>query len=194
MVELLVAVAITGLIAGGIATTIYQVFGINTLSNNHMLAVRQVQNAGHFISHDAQMAQSIDDTSVLIEEDHPLWDLYDGLYNGQTQVLSLSWVGWTYDYGNNTRTNTYQVYYTYDSVNDKLWRYQTISIVEYDGADLEDPQPDDQNSTTFIAGYLLSILEGDIYRDGDKLIVVITASVGDATEMRTYEITPRPST
>lgn len=59
LVELLVAVAITGIITGGITMTIFQVFGGNERTSNHMTAVRQVQNAGYWISHNTQMAQDI---------------------------------------------------------------------------------------------------------------------------------------
>ena len=60
LVELLIVIAITGLIAGGITMTIFQVFNINTRTTNRMTAVRQVQNAGFWVSPDVQMAQSVD--------------------------------------------------------------------------------------------------------------------------------------
>jgi len=59
LVELIVAIAITALIVGVIVASIFQLFNINARSNSHMLAVRQVQNAGYWISHDVQMAQSV---------------------------------------------------------------------------------------------------------------------------------------
>jgi len=59
IIELLVALAITGLITGGVTMTIFQVFAGNARTSNHMTAVRQVQSAGYWISHDAQMAQSV---------------------------------------------------------------------------------------------------------------------------------------
>ncbi len=59
LIELLIAVAITGIITGGITMTMFQVYAGNARSSNHMTAVRQVQNAGYWISRDAQMAQSV---------------------------------------------------------------------------------------------------------------------------------------
>jgi len=59
LIELIVAIAITGLIIGAITVTIFQLFNISARSDNHMLAVRQVQNAGYWISLDTQMAQSV---------------------------------------------------------------------------------------------------------------------------------------
>jgi len=55
----MIAIAITGIITGGITMTIFQVFSGNARSSNHMTAVRQVQNAGYWISHDTQMAHNV---------------------------------------------------------------------------------------------------------------------------------------
>ncbi len=60
LIELMLAIAIGGLIAGGITAAIFQVVIGSARTNNHMIAVRQVQNAGYWVSHDAQIAQSID--------------------------------------------------------------------------------------------------------------------------------------
>jgi prepilin-type N-terminal cleavage/methylation domain-containing protein len=59
LIELLIAIAITSLITGGITTAIFQTFTVNARTSSHMTAVRQVQNAGYWISHDAQMAQEV---------------------------------------------------------------------------------------------------------------------------------------
>ncbi len=58
-IELIIAIAITGIITGGITMTISQVFSGNTRSSNHMIAVRQVQNTGYWLSRDTQMAQNV---------------------------------------------------------------------------------------------------------------------------------------
>ena len=60
LIELLIAIAITSLITGGITTAIFQTFTVNARTSSHMTAVRQVQNAGHWISQDAQMAQDVE--------------------------------------------------------------------------------------------------------------------------------------
>ena len=78
LIELLIAIAITGIITGGATMTIFQVFSGNTRSTNHMIAVRQVQNAGYWVSHDVQMAQSVVVTGV---SGFPLtltWTEWDG--------------------------------------------------------------------------------------------------------------------
>jgi prepilin-type N-terminal cleavage/methylation domain-containing protein len=57
LIELLIVISITAIISAGIATAIILVITGNTQSSNHVIAVRQVQEAGYWVSHDAQMAQ-----------------------------------------------------------------------------------------------------------------------------------------
>jgi len=58
-VELVVAIAIIALVSGAAAMAIFQVFKGTERNNNYMTAVRQVHNAGYWISRDTQMAQSV---------------------------------------------------------------------------------------------------------------------------------------
>ncbi len=178
LIELVIAIAITGLVTGGITMTIFQVFSGNTRTSNHMIAVRQVQNAGYWISHDGQMAQ------VISTEDNP--------NTPETEVLTLNWAGWEYDCGgSDTCNSSYEVRYTYDAVNKKLWRHEEINTTQYDSnGHLVNPQPDDQDSSTPVADHITSISTS---MADNQLTVTITALVGDAVEERTYEITPRPS-
>ncbi len=57
--EMLVALAILGVIAPAIGMSIFQVLAVNDLTANHMTAVKQVENAIYRISRDAQMAQTV---------------------------------------------------------------------------------------------------------------------------------------
>ena len=94
LIGLLVAIAITGLITGGLTTTIFQVFTVNALTSNHMTAVRQVQNAGYWISHDAQMAQSVDTNDDMVPPEEVLtlaWDLTE--YGGTEHQVIYTLVG-----------------------------------------------------------------------------------------------------
>ena len=79
LIELIVAIAITALIIGVIVMSIFQVFIVNALSSNHMLAVRQVQNAGYWINHDVQMAQQ---EPVIVNS------------GGVLESIFLTWEGW----------------------------------------------------------------------------------------------------
>ncbi len=59
LVEILLAMLIMGFVAVGITATIFQLFIGSDRNSSHMTAVRQVENAGYWISHDAQMAQDV---------------------------------------------------------------------------------------------------------------------------------------
>jgi prepilin-type N-terminal cleavage/methylation domain-containing protein len=60
LVEILVALAITGLIGGAITTSIVQMFDINHQNTNSITAQRQVQQVGYNMSRDGQNAQAVD--------------------------------------------------------------------------------------------------------------------------------------
>jgi len=64
--------------------TIFQVFSGNTRTSNHMTAVRQVQNAGYWVSHDAQMAQSVVITGLSGLPLTLTWTEWDGMVNEVT--------------------------------------------------------------------------------------------------------------
>ncbi|MDD5082054.1 MAG: prepilin-type N-terminal cleavage/methylation domain-containing protein [Dehalococcoidales bacterium] len=76
-VELMIAFAITGIIAAAATGAIFQLFSSSTRSNNQIMAVRQVQNAGYWISRDAQMAQGIV-TPIAPEFLRVNWTDWDG--------------------------------------------------------------------------------------------------------------------
>jgi prepilin-type N-terminal cleavage/methylation domain-containing protein len=59
LIEVLVAVAIGGAIAGAGSMATRQVLTETTRNNNHEIAVRQVQNAGHWVTRDTRMAQTV---------------------------------------------------------------------------------------------------------------------------------------
>jgi type II secretory pathway component PulJ len=98
--ELLVALAIEGFIAGCIVAIIFQVSNVSSRSANHMSAIKQVEIAAHWISHDAMMAQVVET-------------------NGDSGFipLRLKWVGW----------DTYAYEVTYTIVNGKLLRNESIN-------------------------------------------------------------------
>jgi prepilin-type N-terminal cleavage/methylation domain-containing protein len=77
--ELMIALAISGVITGGVTMTIFQVVTGSARTNNHMIAVRQVQNAGYWVSHDAQMAQQ---DPVIVTN------------GGELKSITLTWTDW----------------------------------------------------------------------------------------------------
>jgi prepilin-type N-terminal cleavage/methylation domain-containing protein len=64
MLELLIALALTGLITTGITMIISQTLTGSARSSNHMSAVRQVQEAGYWVSYYAYAAQDLTITGV----------------------------------------------------------------------------------------------------------------------------------
>ena len=58
IVELVIAVSISVLVTGAAAMSTFQVLKVTQRNNDQMTVVRQVQNAGYWISRDAEMAQS----------------------------------------------------------------------------------------------------------------------------------------
>jgi len=86
----ILAIALTGIITGAITSTIFQVVIGSLRTNNHMIVVRQVQNAGYWVSHDAQMAQTIDTGDDPLGEGFPLvltWTDWAGDEHQVTYVL-----------------------------------------------------------------------------------------------------------
>ncbi len=86
LIEILVVVVLIGILTGGITATISQVLTINTRASNHMIAVRQVQQAGDRLSKDVLQAQSVNATGswgfplILTRKDYETGDLCEITY------------------------------------------------------------------------------------------------------------------
>jgi prepilin-type N-terminal cleavage/methylation domain-containing protein len=150
LVEIIVSLALMALIGGGIATTVYQTININTISNNQMLAIRQVQNLGYYLNLDIHMSESTANGII------------PGINNGFP--LEINW-----DYQDYPGGQKHHI--VYDIINGtSLQRSDTLN--------------DSTTSTIIVAEYISSISF-----DGHTLTV--TATVGEQSETRTYEITAR---
>lgn len=70
LVELVIVIALTGLISAAITTVTFQVFNMNTRTANRMAAVSQVQHAGKIVSEDILEAQpgNINDSPEGLDE------------------------------------------------------------------------------------------------------------------------------
>ncbi len=99
LIEILVALAISGFIGAGLTMATVQVMNVNALSVNHVTVVKQVENALYWINRDVRMAQIIQPGG------------------GSGFPLNLSWVEW-----DNT---THQVSYTL--VNSELQRSSSVN-------------------------------------------------------------------
>lgn len=59
LVELVIVVALAGLVGAAITATAFQVFTFTTRLSNQMTAIRQVQQAGFWVSPDVMMAKTV---------------------------------------------------------------------------------------------------------------------------------------
>jgi prepilin-type N-terminal cleavage/methylation domain-containing protein len=98
LVEMLIALAILGIIAPVLGVSVFQVVSANELAGKHMTAVKQVESAVYWISHDTQMAQTVETSG------------------GSGFPLSLTWIEW-----DNTSNNV-----TYTIQNGELQRARSV--------------------------------------------------------------------
>ncbi len=68
LIELLIAITIMALATGAAGAAIFQVLRNTERNNDHMTVVRQVQNAGYWISRDAQMAQTVSADNLTLPD------------------------------------------------------------------------------------------------------------------------------
>lgn len=76
LLELMVAIGLAGIISSAITMTVFQMFTTNARSSAHMMAVKQVENAIHWVRQDVQMAQIVEPSG------------------GTGFPLNLTWVDW----------------------------------------------------------------------------------------------------
>lgn len=175
LIELMIAIAITALITGGAASAIFQVFNVNTLNSDHMKAIRQVQNAGFWISQDSQMAQ------IVVTG--------DDVGTAEYEILILTWTGWEYDIGDDKGIDYVEVRYYYDAANSEILRNEAITTTTYDS---NGQLVGTTNSSSLIRVAQFINSEPTVTLSGNKIGVTIAATVADANEQRTYEVSPRP--
>ena len=66
LVELVMAIAITGLIIGILGTAIFQIVNVTGYGNDRMIATHELQNAAHWVSLDGQRASSASGGNELV--------------------------------------------------------------------------------------------------------------------------------
>jgi len=58
LIELVMAIAVGGILLAAVTMSIVTLLNTNTRNSNHMVAVRNVQNAGYWVSRDAECADA----------------------------------------------------------------------------------------------------------------------------------------
>jgi len=163
MIEFVMALSITVIISGVITATIFQVITGSSRTNNHMIVIRQVQEAGFEVSRDVQQAQVV----TLAEEasDDP---------DGTRFPLELEWTDWE------GVSNTV----TYEIVDAELLRRHDVDGVGGDWARIAQYINTDPAMTNCAidAGKLIF-----------KVTATLGNGSEEESETRVYEIMPRPS-
>jgi prepilin-type N-terminal cleavage/methylation domain-containing protein len=116
LLEMVLALLIGGLMAGGITAAIFQVVLGSARTNNHMTAVRQVESAGYWVSHDAQMAQTV--APARDADGFPLtlsWKDWDDTVNTVTYTIEDGDLKRTHIAGSQTSTTTVARFIVLDS-------------------------------------------------------------------------------
>ena len=167
LIELMIAIAIGGLIASSVTMTIFQIVDSSGRTSNHMTAIRQVQSAGYWVSRDAQMAQQ---APAIVED------------SGELQSITLDWTDWD--------GNVYQVIYTLEDMS-------VGSLKELQRVEDKDTGTGTITETTIVAEFIDPDPANTSceYTDG-KLTFTVTVQVGAGSaaqiEARMYEVIPRP--
>jgi prepilin-type N-terminal cleavage/methylation domain-containing protein len=163
LIELVIALAITGAITGGITMSIFQTLDYNARSNARMIAVKQVENAIHYINRDVQMAQIVDTA--------------DPDPDGDGFPLTLRWVEWD-------AYNTEHVV-TYSKAGDELKRNHTEDGVsnETTVAWYLDTDPANTHCAFDETEWIFTL----------KITTIVRGYPEDISEMREMRTTPRTS-
>jgi len=151
LIELIIVIAITGIITAGITMTIFQVFNMNTRASNRMTAVSQVQQAGKLVSEDILEAQ--------------------GVEPGGSSGFPLA-LNWTEEGGTG---DLHTIIYTLED--GELWRNESVN---------------GGNSTLTRVAEHIDLAGTSCDWDGEVLTFTVTATVGEQSETRVYEVKPRP--
>ena len=153
LIELLIALPIIAIVVAAASGALIQVIQ-STATSAHMVALRQVQTAGYWVSKDGLQAQSITTGP------------------GVGFPLTLNWT-------DPATGNKHGVIYTL--ANKILWREH------YVGSTL--------NSTTKVAEYIsqtsITPAQTECVPNVSALTFTVTATVGEQSETRVYQVNPR---
>lgn len=107
VVELLVGIAIVGLIAGGLSSGIHAFIISSDRGNDRLTALHDIQNAAYWISSDSQMAKTTDLVDGAPPVDHMTLSWTDKFGGGEvshTSTYSLSGTELQRDHDGSVRT------------------------------------------------------------------------------------------
>jgi len=164
-IELIVTLLIMSMIALGATMTTFQVIRVTAQSNSHMTALQQVQNAGFWISRDAQMADNVTTDNL-----------------SGTNFLVLSWT----EVDDSDNATAHSATYFFEDLSGgigKLKRTHSSSaglsnetlVAQHISCDPADP-----------------VNTSNVSYTSPSLTVKLVAIFGDASETREYQVSCRP--
>ena len=167
LIEMLMVIAISGLIIAGIVEVTVQTVVITAANNSRIAAVKQVENAIHWIERDAQMASS----KSIEPSDSTVTDF----------PLELSWIHFE---------DNYTHFITYRLDNSVLIRREEVK-------DITEPENHEliSDTVTVICNNVMAS-DSNYAFNAEILEVNLTVTVSDfrsATEARTLYVIPRVS-
>jgi prepilin-type N-terminal cleavage/methylation domain-containing protein len=163
LIEIIIAIAITGVISTGVTMTISQMFDQSARSSARMTAIKQLENASHYINRDSQMAQT-----VAVADPDP-----DGF------PLTLTWVEWD---------SNDEIQVVYSIANNELKREHYTNRDTNPSPDettvaAEYLDPDQCSCDWDDTGGKLTF----------TLTCAVNSKAGESAETRTWELAPRPT-
>ncbi len=171
LIELLVVIALIALLSSGAGIAVVQSITVTKSSNDHTTVIRQVQNAGYWISRDALMAEN-----VLVDNDPET-----------AEFLTITWTEWVYD-GDSIY---HSVTYSFQDMDDGIGKLILRTHWSREGED-------EVTFVTLVAEYIDSNTTYATYEsyepDEDPVLTVqITSSLGEANQTREYTVWSRPN-
>jgi hypothetical protein len=160
LVELVMAMGSVCIITAAATGAIAQIFHVNRLASSSVVAVRQVQNAGFWVSRDSPMAQLVFDTDEL---DDP------------REILQLIWTDWE-------SNETHDVLYRLEDGN--LWRHDSADGNAH-GAGRGAIVARNIDPTSTSASFIDTSVPGN---GPDTIVFNVKAVIGQTIEVRSYEI------
>ena len=161
LIELLVAISVTAVLAAGAGMTTFQIFRSSKQNNDWNVAVRQAQSLGQWISQDALMVNTID-----IGDDPETEDV---------EFISLFWKDWE-------NGNTYNTCYLWHDSEDSLKRLTRQQVTrDINGVETS-------NTTSLVAD---NIYSAALTPQTDSWRLTVEIRSGTRSVTREYEISQR---
>jgi prepilin-type N-terminal cleavage/methylation domain-containing protein len=157
IIEIVITLAISGLVISAVSGTINQVIQ-SSRTTDHMNALRQVQTAGYWVSRDGLQAQQVTTSPPT------------GL------PLILTWTDWD------------------DDIHEVVYSLPNMPSGSLKQLQREESLNSAPTATTIVSRYIDPAQTSCVWGpDTNTFTFVVTATMNQETETRTYEVQPRPS-